>query len=168
MLNNFIVNFVKHSEVSSTLLDEVISLKQQHWPHSYKSQLDWINKNLNGNDYHLLLMNREGNLLGYMNLVNRMVNGNPILGVGNVCINNVLLNKGIGTVLMQIGKYYSKELSLDLVLLCKSDLAPFYKKCGFFQNKNKVFIGGEISHKCVMFSNSTYCSETSILIDQSF
>ncbi|MCV9885435.1 GNAT family N-acetyltransferase [Metabacillus halosaccharovorans] len=168
MLNNFTVNFVEHSEVSSTLLNDIISLKQQHWPHSYNSQLDWINKNLNSNDYHLLLMNNEGELLGYMNLVHRIVNGNPVLGVGNVCINNVVLNKGIGTLLMQISKYYSNQLLLDLVLLCKIELVPFYKKCGFYQYHKKVFMEEKVFDRCIMFSNDSYNLENSITIDRNF
>ncbi|MBP2639673.1 MAG: putative acyltransferase [Firmicutes bacterium] len=168
MLNNFSIRLVKHSELSDALINQVIALKQQHWPYSYESQIDWLNENLSQNDYHLLITDTGGNLIAYMNLVNRRVNNEPILGIGNVCVNKDVLDNGVGTLLMHICKYYAKQLSLNLVLLCKQDLVCFYNKCGFLKYENKVYIEDTFFDKCVMFSNCDYNLEKVIYINNNF
>jgi len=168
MINNYMISLVKHSEISDLLIDEIINLKQQHWPYSYKSQIDWINTNISGDDYHLLILDSKDAIFAYMNLVNRRVNFMPILGVGNVCVHKAMIGSDIGKLLMNICKHFSKQLSLDLVLLCKMDLALFYKKCGFYQYRNKVYIDGVLFNKCVMFSNDNYKSVSEISINRNF
>lgn len=168
MINDFAISLLKHSEISNCLVDKIITLKQQHWPYSRKSQIDWVNANVRGNDYHLLIEDSNSNILAYMNLVNRKVNGVPNLGVGNVCVNKGDNKSGLGALLMNICKYYSKQLSLDLVLLCKLDLVLFYEKCGFNRYQSKVYIDGELFEKCVMFSNDTFISEAEIHINEFF
>jgi len=168
MISNYMINLVKHSEINDLLIDKIINLKQQHWSYSYKSQIDWINTNINGEDYHLLIIDSKGVILAYMNLVNRKVNFMPILGIGNVCVNKNYMDCGIGTLLMNISKHFSKQLSLDLILLCKMDLTLFYEKCGFYRYRNKVYIGDIVFDKCVMFYNDAYTSSSELNINKIF
>jgi len=168
MLNNFCISLVKHSEIGDDLIDKIIALKQQHWQYSYRSQIDWINANIGSCDYHLIILDGNSNILAYMNLVNRKVNELPILGIGNVCVDKAVLGNGVGTLLMHICKYYSKQLSLDLVLLCKDELGLFYEKCGFYKYQNNAYIDDVVFDKCVMFSNDAYDLETEIHISNNF
>lgn len=168
MIGSYSVKFLRHSEINENLINKIIVLKQQHWPHPYISQKNWINSNLNANDYHVIIQDSECNILAYLNLVYRKINEMPILGIGNVCVSKQNLSKGMGKLLMHNCKYHAKNLSLDLVLLCKLDLVSFYKKCGFFEFINKVYIDGKLFANCIMFSETKYLLNKEIRIDKSF
>lgn len=168
MINNFNVCLIENSKMDELLLNKIVSLKQQYWPYSYNSQIEWMNNNLSAFDYHLLLIDNNENVFAYMNLVKRTVNGNSILGMGNVCVSKNRMNQGIGKLLIQISLYYAKQLSLDIGLLCKKELVGFYEKCGFYQFQNKVFINDDIFNNCLMFSTNKYCVEKEININKDF
>jgi predicted GNAT family N-acyltransferase len=168
MLDNFTINFINHSEINESLIDKIIALKQQHWGYTYESQLNWINSNLTSNDFHIIMQDYSGKLISYANLVKRNVNDMEILGIGNVCVNKDVQESGIGTLLMNISKFYAKQLSLDLILLCKKELVPFYEKCGFTQYQYAVFVGGLQFKGCVMLSTDIYDSTTRVNINSMF
>lgn len=168
MENEILIKFIQHSDIQSQDINKIIALKQQHWPYSFSSQKEWIKNNLTANDYHLLVLTSNETLIGYMNLVVRKINNNPILGIGNVCINKTHEHQGFGILLMQLCKHYSNQLSTDCALLCKSELIPFYEKSGFYLYGHDVNIHNEKCSCFLMFSTPKYLEINEFEIDKSF
>ena len=137
--------------------NRIINLKIQHWPHPFRSQKDWILKNINSDDYNLLLeMNSE--LVGFLNLihVDALLDNTiklDLLGVGNVCVSKEVSGKGLGLLLMQIASYHIKSLGYNGVLLCSDDIVPFYIRAGWLTNNAKVSINDNKYDGMVMFLN---------------
>ncbi len=127
-------------EVSSDCLESIAKLKEQHWKYGIDSQMQWMEKNLINNDKHLMINAFENGkkvLRAYLNLVTVLVEIDSIqyeaIGVGNVCVERNLQNKGWGRVLMgEANSYIIKNGGMG-VLLCKSDLLSFYEKCGWLK-----------------------------------
>jgi len=87
MDEKFIV--IKHGDISIEMLDTLIELKQQHWPHTYEFQKKWIDTNLKSDDVHLLLQ-IDGKYVAYLCICDIGIsidgvemNGN---GLSNVCV----------------------------------------------------------------------------------
>ena len=54
------IELIKHSDVSKNAIDEIITIKNEHWRYSYEQQLEWLDKNILESDYHLLVRNKIG------------------------------------------------------------------------------------------------------------
>ncbi len=114
------------------LIDEtndIIRLKKQHWPYNDDEQMQWFKSNIRSDDMHILI--RDGSqLIAYSNAVNVeiKVNNNQYsaLGIGNVCVDKVKSDKGIGTLLMACVSILIKKKNTCGVLLCKQNLVGFY------------------------------------------
>jgi predicted GNAT family N-acyltransferase len=83
--------FVKHKDLSKENLFEIINLKNQHWNYSVEQHKDWIQSNIDNDDYHLLLYNDENNLTAYLNMISILIINESEkytrgLGIGNVCV----------------------------------------------------------------------------------
>lgn len=133
------VEIVRHSEVNEDILCKIISIKTISWPHSFDSQLKWIEENLDGGDLHVLLyINSE--LVCYLNLVNVEVEINnckySVLGIGNVC--SKYRGKGFGNNLMEYVNDYLLQNSKIGLLFCKEALVPFYKKNNWSHISNEI------------------------------
>lgn len=169
MVRKINVLLVKHSETDGLTINEIIKLKQQYWPYSYENQIVWMNNNLNKDDHHLIIKNNDNEgIIAYLNLINVKVNGVPFFGIGNVCVDKNFIGKGIGTLLINISKYYSQQFCLDMILLCKKDLIDFYKKCGFYPYNGNVYINGILFNNTAMFLNNKLDLDKSIFIDKNF
>lgn len=121
--------FIKHPELSIRELEKIIDLKKIHWKYSTEEHNDWIKKNINDNDIHVLMFENEI-LVGYMNLVQTeaILNNEKInfSGIGNVCSKEK--GKGYGKhLLVGVNNYLSVQKQKGL-LLCKDDLVVFYEK----------------------------------------
>jgi predicted GNAT family N-acyltransferase len=167
MINKYTTELIKNKDISAQDIDGIISLKQQYWHYSYDSQVEWISKNIDSDDYHLLIKN-DNNILAYMNLVNRYINNKKVLGIGNVCVDQAFSGKGLGKLLMYTCQYFSKQLRLDLILLCKSDTVKFYEKCGFHICLNKIYINNVLFEDYLMFDNEIYDNEREVYINGYF
>lgn len=121
--------FLKHSEITEKKLGDVIFLKNIHWPYSDDEHLNWIKKNLNFNDIHVLVY-EESDLVAYLNLVITEVAINtvimPFIGIGNVCSRDK--GKGYGKILLEEVNNYLTSNEQYGILFCKSNLIDFYKK----------------------------------------
>jgi hypothetical protein len=122
------VQIIQHGELSGDLLKSIIEVKQTAWPYSCDSQLDWIKSNLKSTDLHALLIDEEGRILAYMNLIDLSLKLDDILfksyGVGNVCA--VERRKGWGAKLMaHVNSYLSRHNRYG-ILFCKQKLVKFY------------------------------------------
>jgi hypothetical protein len=123
----FKVIYTQHSELTESLLDEIIKVKSLAWPYSYEEHSKWIRNNLKNNDIHVLLY--DGKLaLAYINLIAINVSVNFInlngFGIGNVCA--IEKGKGWGKQLItQTNKYLIENNKVGL-LFCKTKLVKFY------------------------------------------
>lgn len=121
--------FIQHKDVSPELLGAIAALKSVRWPYTIEQQLSWMEKNIEAEDWHLLLQHGD-ELVAYMNLVQV----NPVidevmvqaLGIGNVCTKES--GKGYGNQLMAAVNRFLSEHQLCGMLFCKDHLVPYYQK----------------------------------------
>jgi hypothetical protein len=132
--------YIKNSEIKEEQLLKVIKIKNIHWNYSLEEHINWINRNLNSGDFHILMF--EGNILvAYLNLVEVkiVVDGEKhvFFGIGNVCSSEK--GKGYGGLLLkEIGRFILKNNKIG-ILLCKDSLIDFYLKNNWkLLEKNKV------------------------------
>jgi predicted GNAT family N-acyltransferase len=142
------ISFVKHKELSKENLAEIINLKNQHWNYSVEQHKDWIQSNIDDDDYHLLLYNDENNLTAYLNMISILIINESEkytrgLGIGNVCVDKTKKKKGLGLFLMQIANYFINNSEFQGLLLCKESLVPFYKKAGWIVFEKEFSINGD-------------------------
>lgn len=149
--------FIKHSECSDKLLNDICELKKQHWNYPMEAQKQWLKENILYNDIHLLLKDSQGLLIAYLSLVEIRVNYQGIivdmLGVGSVCVDKNHIGKHLGLLLMNLVDFYLKKHKKQGVLLCNDKLVDFYSKCGWSLFKGKVYC------KDVLFEQYTFFTE---------
>jgi len=121
------IRFVEHHSADKSLIEDVIRIKSIAWPYSYSDQLNWISKNLKGNDIHVLL-DDEDHSIAYMNLIDTSIRTSAgmrsCFGVGNVC--SAETGKGYGKELLNhVNRYIVFHQRIGL-LFCKLHLIQFY------------------------------------------
>lgn len=121
------LEIIKHSNISHEDLLRVICIKNVAWPHSFESQLKWIEENQNPEDLHILL--KDGiNDYAYMDLcpVKAIVDGieTAFMGIGNVC--SKTKGQGYGGVLLNLVNKYLIENDFKGLLFCKNHVKSFY------------------------------------------
>lgn len=170
MIESLEISLIKHSEVSDNYIEKIISLKTLHWPYSFESQKEWINNNIQPDDYHLCLETKNRSLIGYLNLV--FLQGvfghieKKIIGVGNVCVDKQISGKGFGVLLMQIANYYITTFGLPGMLLCSESLVMFYKKVNWVEFQGEIFINGSLFGRKSFFTQEI--KDKTVKIDRSF
>lgn len=141
MIDELKFQFVYHHSLGSDLLVDISKLKMQHWNYPLEEHLKWINKHINSNDLHLL-MYRNSALIGYVNLVERIINSGDrlkALGIGNVCIANEYQRVGYGILLISAVNSYLKENKIVGILFCKEYLNSFYTAAGWIKYHKRVY-----------------------------
>lgn len=125
----FTYRIISHSDVSKETLLEIAEIKSVRWSYSLEEQLNWMNKNLKSNDYHLLIYANDI-VIAYANFVavEAFVNENSIqfMGIGNVC--TLESGKGYGDILMKSINDTIITQNWKGVLLCKDYLISYYEK----------------------------------------
>ena len=152
--DEFRVKLIKHLDLIKFDLDRIIKLKQEHWDYPYISHLEWINNNINEDEYHLMITDNSDNIIAYLNLVNvKVVNVNEsttYVGIGNICVQIANSGKGFGKLILTLCNYYLNEMGMDGVLLCKPELLDFYKKFGWNQYVGEAYVLGDKLSNCLM------------------
>lgn len=124
----------KTSELTAKNIIDVFDVKDQRWAYGISSQKKWFKKNINHDDYHILIY-FEKKLLAYANLVimKALINNMPIesFGIGNVCTCASFSNKGFGRLLMTAINTFLKQQEKTGLLLCKNELVTFYQSNGW-------------------------------------
>lgn len=124
---NHNVIYVKHIDLSRNDLLSICHIKSLAWHYSVESQIEWINKNINPNDLHVMLWGNN-KLLAYMSLtvIEVIIDGvkKSALGLGSVC--SLEKGKGYGSILMNnVNNYLFTDKKIGL-LFCKKELTKFY------------------------------------------
>jgi predicted GNAT family N-acyltransferase len=165
------ISFFKHSELSNFLKFKIIDLKNQHWEYSPGQHLDWLNNNLNEDDYHLLISDEKDDAIAYLNLVNvKLIRNNQheelVLGIGNVCVDKFKEKKGLGLLIMNVANYYLKKIFKQGILLCNDTLVSFYEKAGWKLFDGEFFINNKKGQIALM--TLFQISDEILLLNKSF
>ena len=132
---NIVWKFVKHNDVREEL-SIIANIKDQHWTHGILSQIDWIHKNIDSEDIHLMgFDNDSSELVAYMAIMNvEAIISNlsfSFLGFSNVCVDKRFTKEGIGSRLVTQANKYIIENNKTGILLCRDSLVGFYEKNGW-------------------------------------
>ncbi|RKT01338.1 GNAT family N-acetyltransferase [Chryseobacterium defluvii] len=150
-------NFIKHSELTEGLLLKIIEIKQHHWNYPLENQKKWIEENLKSDDFHLILFDSSG-LIGYLTLVDLELqidsSSKNYYGIGSVCVHGEMKGKQLGLLLMKLVDYFLNVKKTPGILLCKSELVDFYKKCGWKLYNGKVRIGNVFFEHYLLSTNT--------------
>ncbi|OTG80196.1 hypothetical protein B9T33_09775 [Acinetobacter sp. ANC 5054] len=153
----FEIKLIPHKDILESELNEVISLKSKQWGFGINEQKQWIEKNLNNNDLHLIL--KENDLgVAYLNLIdiNLYLNDKQIkgFGVGNVCA--IERGKGYGFKIMKEANKIISDLDRIGLLFCKEPLVKYYKSLDWLElNDGKFEINLKNTH-CLFFNIQNY------------
>lgn len=155
MISEFKIAYIKHSELTTDMLNKIVWLKKQCWPYSIESQIKWIKDNIEEDDFHLCIEDSSGYLIGYLNLIYLKLKTDKVIeeviGVGNVCVEKTFRGKNVGKLLMHICNYYISVQEKRGALLCKHELCQFYKKSGWIEFGGHVLLKGNNYNGLVMF-----------------
>lgn len=150
--------FILHSELKDDQVLSICELKAQHWHYDLESQKIWLAENFSTNDVHLLLYFNEkpvGYLsLVHLNIANILVSDLEIFGLGSVCVSIESKGKNFGLLLMNLVNFYLQSHRGFGILLCKTNLVPFYKKTGWIEYHGEVTIKSEPFENCLMTTSA--------------
>lgn len=164
-------NFISHKDCSKNILIEIANLKTEFWHYPLEEHLHWMERNILPDDVHLLLRDKKGVLIGYLNLITLtcQIKGGveDCIGVGNVCVGRIFQHQSLGYLIMQLAEYYLYKMKKNGMLLCKDVLASFYKKCKWVVFDGEILnIQGE-RQRCCLFTTSPIHSPF-IIIERNF
>lgn len=166
IVSEFSFKIVKHSLLSDSAIHKIIGLKKQYWNYSLKSHKNWLNENINKDEYHIWIENENGNILAYLNLVFVEIKLDmkieEYVGIGNVCTNKRVSGEGFGLLLMHVCNFFINSQNKKAVLLCKNSLVKFYKKSGWETFSGDVILENIKFEGKVMFNKLPHASEIAI------
>lgn len=166
--------FVKHSILDNSQLQDILRIKESVWLYPHESHLKWIEENILNTDYHLLVYD-NGNCVAYLNLVDLNITSGismSVWGIGNVCVKPERQGENLGLLLMKLVDYFIAKTSRLGVLICKDKVSAFYERCNWMKYKGQVVIpNGCILPYNFYFSGTddvNALSKGSIIIDRVF
>lgn len=140
---------------------QIAVLKNTHWKYGFKSNLDWMNKNLNKDDVHnIIKFNNE--IIGYTLLrlrnlfffkKNIKTREEKFFYFDTLIIDKKFRKEKIGSYLMKCNNYLIKKNKKKSILICKKLMVNFYKK-NYWKLATKNFKINDHTHrKKIMFFN---------------
>ncbi len=128
------IETIKNRDLDEKKLRKIIALKRQNWPYPDDSQQEWIEKNLQADDFHVLVLHSD-DLVAYLNLVDLQISIDEktvkMYGIGNVCSEAGRRGDGWGRLLMSAAGCFLIDLDRPGILLCRGAVFRFYEKCGW-------------------------------------
>lgn len=121
--------FIEHKHITKEYLAKIIEIKNSVWEYPIESHLAWINDNIQPDDVHLILSERN-EIIGYLNLTNVIINGFQAWGIGNVCVRPSKQGQKFGALLMKLTEYHMIRTNIPGILICKDRVKNFYTACG--------------------------------------
>lgn len=130
------------SKLRATDVDELCALKNQHWPHSLESQRAWWARNSSESD--LIVRIHGDRLRAFLRMRERIVEidgrRTPSLCVTEVSVDRVYQRHGMGARLLETAATIARERRAIGYLLCRTEQAMFYAKCGWSRYLGAVSI----------------------------
>ncbi len=128
-------NYKTPRDITQEEVRAICTIKDQSWPHSMESQLEWWKKYTAKNDVFVTLVN-SGSILAFLRLRNRTVSVRGVclgaLCVTEVCVNERYQGQGLGMQLLDAAAAYVKKTNSSVAyLLCWDIQEPFYAACGW-------------------------------------
>lgn len=167
--------FVEHAQLTNDELILITKLKEQHWNYGLNSQIDWMKKNLQAEDTHLMgAFEGESEIIAYLSLVHVNVDFDGCvdiyMGLGNVCVSNNYSHCGLGSELVEQANDFIRMNSQKGILLCKNTLIDFYQKNRWILLD---YLRSEVSNKeykkeIMLFPNTLVKSIDIVKIDRTF
>ncbi len=163
---------VKNADLTLETRNSIAKLKNQHWPYGIESQKDWMDKNIQADDYHLLGLDEKGILRSYLTIVQVNVKfaekEDKALGLGGVCVDKSIEHCGFGKKLVLIANNFIQSEGKVGLLLCKENLVEFYEKCKWVVvDCERAYVDGHIfAYKVMTYLHSLKCD--CISIDRNF
>ena len=174
-MNELRWKIIQHSEITDSDLVAIASLKDQHWIHGVDSQLEWMSRNIERSDFHILGVNTDAKLVAYLALVNIDLTINDedccysYLGLSNVCVDRNIEKNGVGSELVFHANEFLKKNNRPGILLCKDALIPFYAKNEWRALKyHNAVVGCEDYLKNIMIFNCDLTCVNSIFVSKNF
>ncbi|GEM_PF-2403365 len=153
-------DFIKHSECSKNILEEICQLKSQYWHYPLQEQLNWININLSKEDIHLILKENENeHIIAYLNISKgkfQIDNSEEkvFFGIGNVCVDKNNQKKEFGFLIMKIAEFYIRKNKGIGLLLCKEENILFYKKNNWTLFEGNIIICNKLFDDYLFYYNT--------------
>ena len=166
------IDIQKHKNISRKQLEEIAALKDQHWPHGIDSQINWIMRNFEENDIHLILY-REDTPVAYasLNVISCQMDSQSeeILGLGGVCVDRSCQKQGLGKLIVEGANEHIAQQGIPGLLLCHKELTEFYSRCGWLDMQcSKVTVAEKAFDHYVMSYGKTYAGINLLAIPKNF
>ncbi len=122
-------------EITQEEVGAICSIKNQYWPHSMESQLEWWEEHTDKDDVFVTLLN-GGSILAFLRLRKRTVAVSgaclDALCATEVCVDEQHRGRGLGKQLLDVAATHIKSTGSSLAyLLCWDTQAAFYHACGW-------------------------------------
>lgn len=127
--------FLYPRDITQAEIQAICSLKNQSWPHSMESQLEWWGRNTAEDDLFVTLV-RGDSLLAFLRLRSRAVSVNnarlDVLCATEVCVDESYRGQGLGALLMGAATAHIEQAGSSVAyLLCRDVQELFYAACGW-------------------------------------
>ena len=149
--DQFKLKYVQHSQLLNLQLEEIISNKILVWGYDYKSQYEWIKKNIKSKDFHVI-MKFNNNFVGYLTIIDNPINEKQnIIGLGSIMI--VPKFQGIGYSKILVNNILNKFNNSNIAIICKPSLIRYYEKFGFLYFNGTVLFNYKTIEDILMSTN---------------
>ncbi len=136
-IRDFKVLLIEHAKLKEDILKKIIRVKQYYWDYSYAEHKQWLYENVKDDEYHLVIMGEDEQLIAYLNMIKTHIfyhgGKEEVMGIGNVCVAKNHLGHGLGQLIMEICNYHLRNYQKRAILLCKENLVDFYKNSGWVE-----------------------------------
>lgn len=173
-------NIKSTSEITRDEVEVICSIKEQYWPHSMRSQLEWWERHTDKNDIFITLVH-DALILAFLRLRQGsiLVNGKCLVAscVSEVCVSKGYRGQGRGKQLLNAASMYMKCAGVHLgYLLCWAPQAAFYHACGWRQLRAPQVKSSRMeesralaaNEKCMAFDPQNQINGQIILIGDQF
>jgi GNAT superfamily N-acetyltransferase len=163
--------------------EEIVAIcliKDQYWPYSMESQLQWWKENTDESDLFFILV-KNNQTIAFLRLRTGLVaKGKDFFDafcVTEVCVHKDYLRRGLGKQLLDVASMYIKKTDSPIgYLLCWDNQTEFYQKCGWRpislpQIKSSKIIKPRSlypNEKCMVYDPSNLISGDVVLFGDSF
>jgi len=142
---SFLLTSTVSTQLSKKQIKTICELKNKEWRFGIKSQINWYNKNVKGNDIHnLFYINTK--LIGYTLLrkrtcdINKVRKGSKYLLFDTLIIDKKYRGKKLSNLIMSFNNIIIKQSGYFSFLTCKKKFVSFYKKFGWIKLKNNNIV----------------------------